>query len=88
MKISAQIKVMHFKGRKLILCGNINRKRKSLCFHFQEKNRPVLMAMSLSSTSVDALMWIPSVLGLSEGAIILTPEAETCLQLVKARCIC
>lgn len=49
---------------------------------------PVLMMLFLTMTPLDALIWIPSVLGLKAGAITLRLEATTRRQFVKATCIC
>lgn len=51
-------------------------------------NQPVLIMLSSSSTPFDALMWIPSVLGLWEDAITLRLDATTRRHLVNAMCIC
>lgn len=58
------------------------------CIFLILSNKPVPIMASLSSTCVDALMWTPSVLGLSAGAVTVIPETATCSQLVKAMCIC
>lgn len=57
-----------------------------LCASFQNY-QPVLTTLSLIFTPWDALMWIPSVLGLTAGDVTIRWKVITLRQLVNAMCI-
>ena len=54
----------------------------------ETQSSPVLTMLFLTATPWDALIWIPSVLGLVAGAITLRLDTVTLRQLAKAMRIC